>query len=317
MIVNNIGLHCDDKQFTPHRFSHQAMATIYEIFILHDNRRYAEQAAHEAFRELDKLEQDLSRFVENSDISRINKLGHTQPVRVGTDAFSCLAACTELCRETRGAFDPTIGPLLKCWLDENKAPRTPSDDEIRNAMSLIGMDTIILDPDNFTVSVRTMGVALDLGGYGKGYAVDCLAALLGEWDLKYVLIHGGMSSVLACDHPGEDGWHVTISNPARQEEILSHFYLRNEAINGSGVQKGRHIIDPRTGYPAKGRMAAWVCTGRAAEGDALSTAFMILPEEEIAEFCSRHDDIGVILLNVSVDGHESVTVHGNAELRNA
>jgi thiamine biosynthesis lipoprotein len=108
------------------RFSHEAMATTFEIIIVHEDERYAQQAAAAAFDEVDRLEGELSRFIENSDISRINNLPANQPLRLGLDAFECLQLSRRIYAETNGAFDITIGPLLSCWRNEDGTPRTPS-----------------------------------------------------------------------------------------------------------------------------------------------------------------------------------------------
>ncbi|GAG26710.1 unnamed protein product, partial [marine sediment metagenome] len=109
-----------------HRFSHEAMATTFEIFILHPDTHYAEQAAWAAFDELDRLEEQLSRFIENSDISRINILATNQPLQIGLAAFECLQLSARIYTETNGAFDITVGTLMDCWLGDDKTIHTPS-----------------------------------------------------------------------------------------------------------------------------------------------------------------------------------------------
>jgi thiamine biosynthesis lipoprotein len=82
-----------------------------------------------------------------------------------------------------------------------------------------------------------------------------------------------------------------MTNPAGDKEILAHPFLKNTALSGSGVQKGGHIIDPRTAEPVEGRRAAWSSAPDAATADALSTAFMIMGTDEIKQYCSRHPDM--------------------------
>jgi thiamine biosynthesis lipoprotein len=256
-----------------YRFSHKSMATIFEVFVIHDDPLYGEQAAQAAFHELDRLEQELSRFIANSDINRINNLRRNQSVRVGLDAFECLKQCAELTRRTHGAFDVSFG---------------------QNS----GLNGLELDETDFTVTLSADSVRLDLGGFGKGYAIDQMAKLFIEWDIKSVLIHGGQSSVLALDEPlGEKGWPVTLSDPIQTDTILSQIHLNYRALSGSGLQKGHHIFDPRTGKPVEGRLAAWASTPEGAVSDALSTAFMVMSLEEIENYCSRHPNTqGLVIL---------------------
>lgn len=274
------------------RFSHEAMATTFEVLILHEDGRYAHQAAWEAFRELDRLEQELSRFIPNSDISRINNLAPGQPLVIGPAAFECLQLCARLSTETEGSFDVTIGSLMDCWLDENKKARTPSKKELDAASSLTGMHLIQSDETGHTVKLLTSPVQIDLGGFGKGYAVDRMAELLRDWSIDTALIHGGASSVSALGAPpGTEGWPLTLSRPGPEQQILARIYLHDRALGGSGRQKGRHIIDPRTANPVEGRVAAWALTPTAATADALSTAFMVMTPEAVDRYCLDHPEV--------------------------
>ncbi len=112
-----------------------------------------------------------------------------------------------------------------------------------------------LDPDTFAVHARREGVRLDLGGIGKGYGIDRVAELLGEWEIRHALVHGGFSSVLALEAPPErEGWPLTLSAPAGGE-ALARLQARRRAFSASGTRRGEHIVDPRTGRPAPGRAA--------------------------------------------------------------
>jgi FAD:protein FMN transferase len=268
------------------RFSHEAMNTVYEVYAVHPNERYAAQAAQAAFDLVDRLESELSRFRSNSDITRINQLTAGESARIGPSAIECLVIARHMYDLTSGAFDISIGT---------------------------GLPTLELDADDFLVCATTDGVQVDLGGIGKGYAVDLMAELLEEWGLQRALVHGGFSSVLALEAPAaRDGWPLTLSDPAAPSRVLTRLSMRQTALSASGVRKGDHIVDPRTGEPVRGRLATWVALPRPeragveapaegpapseAEGprlapgavaDALTTAFMLLGAEEIAAICER------------------------------
>lgn len=274
-----------------HCFSHNAMATAFEVIIIHKDARYAQQAAWAAFDELDRLEQQLSRFIENSDISRINNLSANQPLLVGLATFECLQLCASLYGQTNGAFDITIGSLMACWLSDDKTMRTPSEEQLKQARQRTGLHLIKLDEDEHTVQLLTSPVQIDLGGIGKGYAIDQMARLLSDWSIDTALIQGGCSSALALGRPhSTKGWHLTLSNPANPKQTLAHLYLQDRAISGSGLQKGPHIIDPRMAQPAEGKRAAWACALAAATADALSTAFMVMAPNQIKQYCLSHPD---------------------------
>jgi thiamine biosynthesis lipoprotein len=255
------------------RFSHEAMATVFEVLAGHPDARYAAQAAQAAFALADRLEQELSRFLPGSDIARVNRLGAGERTRVGSSAMECLVIARHMFDVTGGAFDISIGT---------------------------GLTSLELDQDQCVVHATADGVRLDLGGIGKGYAVDLMAELLEEWELERALVHGGYSSVLALEPPeGRDGWPLTLSDPGRPSRVLIRRTARQEALGASGLRKGDLIVDPRTGAPARGRLAAWVAVPRpdaararasagdgpriapAAVADALTTACLLLGSGEI------------------------------------
>ena len=283
------------------RFSHEAMATTFEVIIVHEDERYASQAAVAAFDEVDRLERELSRFIENSDIARINSMGANQPLQIGLDTFECLKIAVRIYAETNGAFDITIGSLLKCWRNDDGTPRRPSPKEIDLARLHTGANLLQLDEAEHTVRLSASPIQIDLGGIGKGYAVDRVAELLRDWSIDVALISGGYSSVLALDAPpGKKGWPLTLTNPAGSKEILARPFLQKGALSGSGVQKGGHIIDPRTAQAVEGRRAAWSSVPDAASADALSTAFMIMDLDEIKQYCRLHPNtLAMVILDAS------------------
>jgi thiamine biosynthesis lipoprotein len=252
------------------RFSHDAMNTVFEVFAVHDDEQYVAQASQAVFALVDRLEDELSRFRPNSDISRINHLAAGESTRVGEAAFECLLIAQHLHEISAGTFDISIGT---------------------------GLMALELDHDASVVRATAGGVRVDLGAIGKGYAVDLMAEVLEEWGLTRAFAHGGFSSVVGLDPPdGHDGWPLTMSDPANPSRVLARLSMRQTAVAASGVKKGDHIRDPRTGEPVRGRRAAWAALPRpaapaatgeaprlapAAVADALTTAFMLLGVEEI------------------------------------
>jgi len=268
-----------------HRFEHRAMATVFEVMIVDEDRKFAEGAAYAAFQEVDRLEQELSRFLPNSDIARINNLPPKGSVRIGTDAFQCLRLSVQYWNETKGTFDVTTGSLVDCWVGKDKSLLAPTAEQLGQARSRTGMNLLELDESSMSVRVHEGVPRIDLGAIGKGYAVDVAVGLLKEWGVTSALIHGGSSSAYAFgNNPNGIGWPVTLSNPQNPLEVLEKVSLKEKALGGSGIRKGRHIIDPRSGQPVIGRRAAWVCSDSAAGSDAYSTALMVMRQEEIAAF---------------------------------
>ncbi len=320
-----------------HHFSHEAMATTFGIFIQNEDGRYARQAAKAAFDEVDRLEAELSRFIENSDISRLNNLSAGKPLILGLDAFECLKLSAEIYTQTNGAFDVTIGPLLNCWRNTDGSLRRPTEKELSSAREHVGTNLLKLNEIEHTVElspaegghdpvqtgeagsnhVQPFGlVQVDLGGIGKGYALDCVAELLRQWSINNALVHGGYSSVLALNAPSWTGsspplmgWPLTLSNPAEGKQTLARVILQRSAVSGSGLQKGSHIIDPRTGWPVKGKRAAWAFANSAVVADALSTAFMIMTGQEIEQYCLGHPEVRALVILEEPQTKEDKVLH--------
>jgi thiamine biosynthesis lipoprotein len=290
-----------------HSFAHQAMATEFEIYCVHPGREYAQQAVWAAFDLLDRMESELSRFIENSDISRINALAPGESTRVNRWTMQCLEIALAAFKETAGAFDISLGT---------------------------GLDSLQLDSRASIVRATSRKVVLDLGGIGKGYAVDRMAEVLREWDIHQALIHGGYSSVLAMDAPaGFKGWPLTMSDA--EGAPFRDLQAKRQAFSASGIRKGDHILDPRNRKPVRRRLAAWaaaeldssafradssppepagdppspsadppetdsgahwVRASPSAAAEAFSTAFMILSAGEVTNICDKFPGLEAWLL---------------------
>ncbi len=274
-----------------HHFSHEAMNTVFEIFIFSDDPDYAASAAVTAFKKLDYLESELSKFIENSDISRINNLPANQPLVVSLETFQALCICKSVYHQTNGAFDISIGPLMNCWLNQDKSLKKPTPARLKRAKKAVGLSNLELNPDDFTVTKKNADLKLDLGGFGKGFALDKMAEVLAEWKIKSAFLNSGSSTVLALKSlPHHTGWPVSISDPSNTSRTIAMINVKDFALSGSGIEYGYHIIDPRSAKPVKSRLCAWSSAKTAGIADALSTAFMVMSPAEIKKYCSTHRD---------------------------
>jgi len=280
---------------TLHRFRHDAMACAFEVALEARDRKYAFDAAEAVFAEIDRLEGELSRFVPSSDVARIARLRDGERLRIGAEAFECLALAAEVGEATAGAFDVTFASAGGGTGD---APR------------------LALDRGSHAVVALVDGVRVDLGGVGKGYALDRAAELLADWGIDVALLHAGASTVLALGAPsGVTSWTVALRDPRSGDPILAETLapgvrLRDGALSGSGRSlHGAHIVDPRTGSPARGALAAWACAPSAARADALSTAFMILEPAEVEAFVGARPEVSAALA-LDRGGHVELLTFG-------
>ena len=163
-----------------------------------------------------------------------------------------------------------------------------------------------LDPDAHTLTSLTDQLQLDLGAVGKGFALDRMADILREWQITSACLNAGGSSVLALEDPPEPdtaGWEVGLGE-GRGHRTLA---LRGASLSGSGIAvKGSHLVDPRTGEPAPRTTRVWAFAPGAAHADALSTAFFVMNEAQIAALCAEHPQIGAGIAGAD----EELIVHG-------
>jgi len=290
-----------------HQFADEAMATTWGIFIGGADAEYARTAALAAFEGLHRLETELSRFNPGSDVSRISRLRAGQAVKVGLDTFACLKAAARIHAETDGAFDVTLGGLQDLWWPKKARARPPEPRDIAEARRRTGMHLLVLDEDEHAVGVRAGPVTVDLGGIGKGYAVDQMVELLKDWSIEAALVHGGRSTVFGHGTPpGKDGWPIAAYGPGKAPGTLGSARLVSQALSGSGSPPGaRHVLDPRTGRPAEANLGAWVVTESATDADALSTAFLVMRPAEVEQYCRQHPGTSGMLL----EEKEAGTVH--------
>lgn len=252
------------------------MATFWEIAIADQPHEYARQASTAAFRELDRLEGELSRFIESSYIARASRLGRGERITLSPDAMECLLIAADLTVATGRTFDPAYASERPPDLAPDLPPYT-------------------LDPDQFVLTSLATRLRLDLGAVGKGYALDAMAQTLREWGIAAACLNAGGSSILAlgAESPGSAGWSVGVG----EEESYRTVTLRESSLSGSGIaEKGAHLVDPRTGQAATRTARTWALAPTAAEADGLSTAFFLMNEADIAALCRDHPQLGAALI---------------------
>ena len=288
------------------RVGRRAMACEFEVLLNAGQYPAGAEAALRALDLLEGLEEQLSVFRPGSAISNVNRTASARPVEVEPNLFELLQLAARLYVATGHTFDITAAPLWEVWGFAGRAARVPEKAELDEALAHVGGNLIELDPYHRTVRCLKEGVRLNLGGIGKGYALDRCAEALTEAGIGDFLLHAGASSVAARGHALADppGWIVGIPHPLRPGRRLAELRLVNRALATSGsrfqsfVHEGRrlsHVLDPRTGWPAEGVIAATALAPDAATADALSTAFFILGPEGTQAFCDAHPAIAAVL----------------------
>jgi thiamine biosynthesis lipoprotein len=272
--------------------SFDAMGTTYTVVAYGEDRFAVDSAIEETYEEVRRLDRMLSNYREDSEWSLVNREAPRRPVQVSQELFDLLARCLEYSRQSEGAFDITVGPLMKLWGFYRGEGRVPHRAEIRTALGRIGWRKIELDARARTVRFTA---PVEIDGIGKGYAVDRMAEILRERGIRSALISAGRSSIYGLGAPPSEprGWRVTIPDPRRRAGNAAEFYLKNMSMSTSGSSErfftagGRtysHIMDPRSGYPVQGMLLASVLAPKTLDSEAWTKPCFVLGRE----WAARH-----------------------------
>lgn len=272
------------------RFAYESrhMGTTFRIVLYSPNREKAEGAAKSAFQRIGELDRVMSDYNPESELMRLcsaNDADPGKPREVSADLLMILQASQDLAKKTDGAFDVTVGPLSQIWRLVRRTQQLPDAKELANAKAAVGWEKLVLDPETSTVTLKTSGMRLDLGGIAKGYAVDQAVKMLRSRKLDRFLIAAAGDIYAGKAPPGGDGWAVEIA-PLEEGKPPRKVQLANAAISTSGdlfqsveiagVQYS-HVLDPKTGLGLTGFRSVTVIAPTATQSDAYSTAASLLP----------------------------------------
>ncbi len=258
-----------------------AMGTRFELVLIGADEVHLRSAGEEAVFEIEECDRRLSLFRRDSLLGHLNRVGAAAWVRVDTDTFALFRVCAEVHRRSRGAFDPTVAPLMEALGFRDAAPG-----DVAAARERVAWDAVELDPERHAVRFARPGIALDLGAIGKGHALDLAARALADAGVERALLHGGSSAAVALGPPpGAKGWRIAVAEgPRAPVATLAHAAFAVSAPEGrtalvdDGERIG-HVLDPRTGRSARGVARAAVIAPDATSADAWSTALLVAGRE--------------------------------------
>lgn len=304
-----------NRQFAPSRgptlmLRTTAMACDFDV-MLNPDQRHQLDAASAALDLVHDLEQQLSVYRPDSELSELNRTAFESPVTIDPGLFDLLVRGQNLSELTNGAFDPAAGALIQLWRQCRQEFRIPTDSEIDVALAKCGVRHVQFD--NGSVTFQRPGLEFNLGAIGKGYAVDRAGEWLKESGVDDWLVHGGRSSIRANGkHADCDGWPIGLQNPLLPDKPFATLVLKNAALatSGTAVQWFRHegkryghILDPRTGWPVETLLSVSVIAPDSAMADALSTAFFVLGVEKSRLCCDNlPESVGAIFFPLPKQG---------------
>ncbi len=284
------------------------MGTTVSVELWHEEAAAGRAAADEVMAEYHRVNALLSTYITDSVLSHINREAHAAPVVIDAEVYALLERALEMSRLSDGAFDITFDSVGHHY--DFRAGRVPDDDERETGLATLDWRLVRLDPERSTVEFAAEGVRLNLGGIGKGYAIERGAEILRARGIEHALLNAGGDSRVVGDRRGQP-WVVGIRDPRDRDRVVARLPLVDEAISTSGDYeryfehegaRHHHILDPFSGRPAEGVRSATVIGPDATLADALSTTVFVLGVER-----------GMRLV-AGLDGYEAVIVDGEGRM---
>jgi thiamine biosynthesis lipoprotein len=272
------------------------MGTFAHIVAVAKDTGTAKECIRAALEEIHKVDNLMSDYKSDSEISRVNSQAHEKAVQVSESTYEVLQRSVEFSEMTGGAFDVTVGPLVALFREAKESKVAPSEEQITQAKSKVGFEKLKLDSENKTVQFSVNGMLLDLGGIAKGYAIDkAIEAARRCGAIGAMVDIGGDVRCFGSPPKGRDHWLIGLQDPNSAIEGIEGGGLRlvlkitNEAVATSGdyqqfvIIEGKrysHIIDRRTGTSAEGLSSVTIIADNATDADALATAVSVMGAEK-------------------------------------
>lgn len=288
--------------------THHAMGTVMAHKVY---GRYAEDSLAAVCSEISRMEDLLSRFLPNSEISRINNSAGIQSEKVNLETYEVLSKSVEFSRFFPGWFDVTIGPLVTLWSKGKNSSAQPDESNIQQALSLVDYRDVILDPWEMTAGLKNIGQSVDLGGIGKGFAGDKILEVFKEFGITSAYSNLGGNVVTLGAKPDGSPWQIGIQHPRQEDRLIGAVSVVGKSVVTSGDyqrfftdsqgNRHHHILNPSTGYPSQsGLVSVTIVAEKSLVADALSTIVFIAGMKNGLEILSRYPRTDAILVDADM-----------------
>jgi thiamine biosynthesis lipoprotein len=280
------------------------MGTRIVVELWADDKVAGNKATDAVIAEMERIDRDMSTYKSDSEVSRVNADAARGPVKISAELFELLSTALEYSRITGGAFDITYASVG--FMYDFHARQKPSEQQIQSALPAVNYRHVVLDEKNRTVRFTQPGVRIDLGGIGKGHAVDRGVAILQALGISHALVTAGGDSRIIGDRFGKP-WIIGIRHPDDKSKVIAKIPLDNTAISTSGDyeryfdedgKRYHHIIDPRTGHSASKVRSATILAKTATRTDGLSKTAFVLGPDEAMKLYNRLGDVDAILVTL-------------------
>jgi thiamine biosynthesis lipoprotein len=281
------------------------MGTLVSITAVGRTEIEANAAITAGFDEVKRLEQLMSTWIPNSELSRVNAAAGRSSVKVSMETMTLVRKSLQIAEMTEGAFNIAIGPAVDAW-NISAEPRLPSQEELAALKPLTDLQYVHTDVQERTIYLENPGMRIDVGGIGKGYAADQAVLMMKK--------AGAVAGVVALSGdikafgrlPDGAAFPVGIRHPRKQGEILARVTLQEEAISTAGdyerffEQDGiryHHILNPHTLQPARGCQSVSVIAKEGIWADGLDTGIFVLGAKRGMELVEQLEDVEAIIVD--------------------
>lgn len=268
----------------------QTMGTFARVLVVAADKPTALAAIEAAFAVIDRVNSEMSDYNPDSLLSQVNREAFAAPVEVTPELFEVLSAAVEYSELSGGAFDVTVGSVVQVWRRAKQTSVPPTEEELAAAGSKVGYRHLMLDAEAMTVRFGVEGMALDVGGIAKGYAVDVAVAAMRQAGATGGMVDiGGNIRCFGAPVGGKPSWRIGLQDPARDDHTLLTLTLDAMAVATSGDyrrfsvlegQKYSHIVNPASAKSVRELSSVSILAPTAMRADALSTAVSVMGEEK-------------------------------------
>jgi thiamine biosynthesis lipoprotein len=317
LLLATLGGRAAEPKLERFTYTEPHMGTRFQLILYAPDEATAQRAAKAAFERIAALDGIMSDYRPTSELMRLCQKAGGEPVRISDDLFTVLWRAQEVAKRSDGAFDVTVGPVVRLWRRARKIKQLPDAEELAKARALVGYEKVHLNEKDRMVQLLKPGMQLDLGGIAKGYAADAALAVLKKHGVERALVAAGGDIAVSGPPPGAEGWTVGIApleGPDRKP--TRSLRLRDTAVSTSGDaeqfveiggQRYSHIVDPRTGIGLIGRSSATVLAPNATTSDALATAVSVLGPERGLKLVEETEGVSAYIVRQTEKGEEVFT----------
>ncbi|KOP38203.1 FAD:protein FMN transferase [Flavobacterium sp. WLB] len=278
----------------------------FDISIVAKDSLTAEQNINEVIAEITRIENLISDWKPDSQVSQVNQNAGIKPIKVDREVFELTQRAIKLSGITNGSFDVSFAAMDRIWKFDESMTEMPSAEAIKKSVEKVGYKNIILDSVESTIFLKLKGMKIGFGALGEGYATDKCRAMMIAKGIQAGIINGSGDMSTWGKQPNGQPWKIGITNPFKPEKVLAVVPLNQGAVTTSGsyekfvVFNGKrysHIINPATGYPATGLCSVTVFGPNAETANGLSTSLMVLGQKEGLLLLQKFSEYSCVMIN--------------------